>query len=169
MKVELGIGKDASAVKEALVLPAGGSLDDYAQIARRYLDCHAVVIRLVDPAPAAKTAAAPGSGQSSVRICAAFNADEADAAASAPAKPADPAELADPVAANRMGFGFYAGLPLRPASGVNLGMLAAVDYAPRELSPEELATLKQLARIIVQTIEAGLASSGQQTGRTAKS
>ncbi len=40
---------------------------------------------------------------------------------------ADPASLADPRAAGDLGFPFYAGLPLRLASGDSLGTLAALD------------------------------------------
>jgi GAF domain-containing protein len=63
--------------------------------------------------------------------------------------------LADPVTAGDLGLRFYVGIPLHGASGRNLGMLAAVDGEPRELSAEELGSLKLAACIVTELIEYG--------------
>jgi GAF domain-containing protein len=67
----------------------------------------------------------------------------------------DARALADPVAVGEIGLRFYAGIPLYGASGQNLGILAAVDGGPRELSDEELESLKLAARIAIGLIESG--------------
>jgi GAF domain-containing protein len=63
--------------------------------------------------------------------------------------------LADPVAAGDLGLRFYAGIPLHGAGGRNLGILAAVDGDPRELSDEQLESLKLAACIATELIASG--------------
>jgi PAS domain S-box-containing protein len=48
---------------------------------------------------------------------------------------------------------FYAGAPLFTASGLGLGTLSVMDYAPRELKPDEIDTLRILARQVVAQLE----------------
>ena len=61
--------------------------------------------------------------------------------------------LANPLVAGDFGLRFYAGVPLKGSDGHNLGMLAAIDAAPRTVSERELSILKKLAEVIVQLIE----------------
>jgi diguanylate cyclase (GGDEF)-like protein len=42
---------------------------------------------------------------------------------------------------------FYAGHPLRSPSGAPIGVLCAIDHKPREFSPEDLQTLRDLAAL----------------------
>src|SRR5579859_5778585 len=49
---------------------------------------------------------------------------------------------------------FYAGAPLITASGLGLGTLCVMDHAPREPKPEEIDTLRILARQVVAQLEA---------------
>lgn len=51
------------------------------------------------------------------------------------------------------GLRFYAGIPLFNSADVALGSLCAVDYRPRRLDAEQLATLQDLAAIINQEIQ----------------
>lgn len=44
-------------------------------------------------------------------------------------------------------------MPLKGSDGHNLGMLAAIDAAPRTVSERELSILKKLAEVVVQLIE----------------
>ena len=49
---------------------------------------------------------------------------------------------------------FYAGMPLRSPAGFVLGTLCAIDHAPRELTPEQVASLALLATAVVAQLEA---------------
>jgi GAF domain-containing protein len=51
---------------------------------------------------------------------------------------------------------FYAGVPLRTKEGQNIGTLNVIDTKPRETNVEELATLDDLAGIVMDELEAGL-------------
>jgi diguanylate cyclase len=53
---------------------------------------------------------------------------------------------------------FYAGVPLRSRDGFNLGTLCLVDLRPRQLPPDQLATLIDLAQIVVDALELRLAA-----------
>jgi diguanylate cyclase (GGDEF)-like protein len=48
---------------------------------------------------------------------------------------------------------FYAGAPLQSPDGFKLGTLCAIDIRPRELSAEQLATLRDLAALVVDELE----------------
>ena len=48
---------------------------------------------------------------------------------------------------------FYAGAPLRTASGLNLGTLCVIDTEPRKLTAGDLATLAGLATLVVDEIQ----------------
>lgn len=159
MKFELVIRNDANGAEDLLVLPGEGTLGEYAEFIRSHLDCAAVVVTIAQPFASLLDGDA-GAGASIARsqVCA-FAAGSGEQAKGEQAL-ADPARLADPIAAGDLGFGFYAGLPLRLSSGCNLGMLAAVDCSPRRLAKNELATLKMLANIVVQIIELRLVTNG---------
>lgn len=47
---------------------------------------------------------------------------------------------------------FYTGVPLRLKPGINIGSLSILDYAPRQISSEEIAHLESLADMIVSEI-----------------
>lgn len=66
----------------------------------------------------------------------------------------------DPAGAGEQGFAFSARVPLRSADGRDLGILAVLDVAPRDLGDEEQAILDDLAAIAVREIE--LFSAGPQ-------
>ncbi|MBW6521998.1 GAF domain-containing protein [Sphingomonas sp. RHCKR47] len=61
--------------------------------------------------------------------------------------------LTNPLVAGDFGLRFYAGVPLKGSDGHNLGMLAAIDAAPRTVSERELLILTKLAEVVVQLIE----------------
>lgn len=48
---------------------------------------------------------------------------------------------------------FYAGAPLRTPSGFNVGTLCAIDTRPRTLDAAQLATLQDLAAVVVDELE----------------
>ena len=134
-----------------LIRPDQGTLDEYTEFMRRDLDCAAVVVAIAQPfarllegdyrgeAPKARShvwAIAPAVG----------------GMAAGGKVLSDPARLADPIEAGQLGFGFYAGIPLRRSARCNLGTLAAVDVSQRKFSKDELVRLKMLATILVDMI-----------------
>jgi signal transduction histidine kinase len=68
---------------------------------------------------------------------------------------ADRRTLSNPLCA-ALGVRFYAGVPLRTKEGQNIGTLNVIDTKPRETNVEELATLEDLAGIVMDELEAGL-------------
>lgn len=70
----------------------------------------------------------------------------------------DPRTLANPLVADDFGLQFYAGVPLRTRDGHNLGTLCVLDFEPRLATEEELATLGDLAAIVMSEMELRLES-----------
>ena len=70
----------------------------------------------------------------------------------------DPRTLANPLVAGDFGLRFYAGVPLRTGDGYNLGTLCVIDRERREASPDELATLADLAAVVVDELELRLSA-----------
>jgi hypothetical protein len=70
----------------------------------------------------------------------------------------DPRSLANPLVADGFGLQFYAGVPLRTRDGHNLGTLCVLDYEPRVATEHELATLGDLAAIVMSEMELRLES-----------
>src|SRR3954447_12721616 len=70
----------------------------------------------------------------------------------------DPRTLANPLVAGDLGLRFYAGVPLTTSDGFNLGTICVLDTSPRLVEPEEMATLQDLARVVVDELELRLAS-----------
>ena len=70
----------------------------------------------------------------------------------------DPRTLANPLVAGEMGLRFYAGVPLTTSDGFNLGTLCVIDREPRQVTEAELATLADLAGMVVDALELRLAA-----------
>lgn len=70
---------------------------------------------------------------------------------------AEPCQLTDPNVAKALNMQFYAGHPLRDATGHNLGALCLIDHQPRELGAPEQQRLQALAAIVMQMLELRLA------------
>jgi hypothetical protein len=70
----------------------------------------------------------------------------------------DPRALANPLVADGFGLQFYAGVPLRTRDGHNLGTLCVLDFEPRLATEQELATLADLAAIVMSEMELRLES-----------
>lgn len=69
----------------------------------------------------------------------------------------DPRALANPLVAGDFGLQFYAGVPLRTHDGFQLGTLCVLDFAPRRATDSELATLTDLAAVVMNELELRLA------------
>ena len=70
----------------------------------------------------------------------------------------DPRTLANPLVGGEFGLRFYAGVPLRTTDGYNLGTLCLLDLEPRELTPEDTATLEDMAAIVMDELELRLSA-----------
>jgi len=65
----------------------------------------------------------------------------------------DPRTLANPLVAGEFGLRFYAGVPLTTHDGHNLGTLCVLDRESRAVTDEELATLTDLAALVMDELE----------------
>ena len=63
----------------------------------------------------------------------------------------------NPLVAGELGLRFYLGVPLKTTDGYNLGTLNVIDVEPREVTAEEVETLKDLAAVVVDELEVRLA------------
>jgi phosphoserine phosphatase RsbU/P len=70
----------------------------------------------------------------------------------------DPRTLANPLVAGELGLQFYAGVPLTTHDGHNLGTLCIIDQQPRELSDAQVASLSDLAEVVMDELELRLAA-----------
>jgi GAF domain-containing protein len=77
--------------------------------------------------------------------------------------PDDPRALTNPLVAGEFGLGFYAGAPLTTRDGYNLGTLCILDFKPRVLTPEEAATLQDLAAVVISDLELRLESRSSRS------
>jgi serine/threonine protein kinase len=72
----------------------------------------------------------------------------------------DPRTLANPLVAGSFGLQFYVGVPLTTREGYNLGTLCVLDFEPRTVSQQQIATLEDLAAMVMNELEAGRQRSG---------
>ena len=70
----------------------------------------------------------------------------------------DPRALANPLVAGAFGAQFYLGIPLRTHDGFNLGTLCVIDFKPRMASEEDVATLTDLAALVMSELELRLSA-----------
>lgn len=70
----------------------------------------------------------------------------------------DPRTLANPLVAGDFGLQFYAGVPLRTHDGFNLGTLCVIDRSPRTFTADQVATLGDLAAVVMDEIELRLSA-----------
>jgi serine/threonine protein kinase len=65
----------------------------------------------------------------------------------------DPRAPDNPLVAGDFGLQFYAGVPLTAPDGITLGTLCVLDFSPRTISEDELATLLDLAAMVMRELE----------------
>lgn len=111
-------------------------LHNVAELARRWLDCRVAVVRVSDAHDL---------------FAAALSEEGAEAIDDAGI---DPRDLSDPLTADDHGFRFYAGIPLRTSGDRTVGVLAALDLKPRELTAGDLEMLNLLAAVASELAEA---------------
>lgn len=61
--------------------------------------------------------------------------------------------LDNPLVAGELGLRFYFGVPLTTSDGFNLGTLNVIGFEPREVTDEEIETLKDLAAVVMDELE----------------
>jgi tRNA A-37 threonylcarbamoyl transferase component Bud32 len=66
---------------------------------------------------------------------------------------ADPRTLTNPLVAGEFGLQFYLGVPLRTHDGYNLGTLCVLDFEPRAATDDDIATLNDLAALVMHELE----------------
>ncbi len=77
----------------------------------------------------------------------------------------DPRFADNPFVTGDFGLRFYVGVPLRNRDGFKLGTLCCIDRKPRDLSPDQIAILEDLARLVVDELELRLlATTDSLTG-----
>ncbi|MCU1546685.1 MAG: serine/threonine protein kinase [Homoserinimonas sp.] len=70
----------------------------------------------------------------------------------------DPRSLSNPLVASEFGLQFYAGVPLTTRDGYNLGTLCVLDFTPRKVTDDEIATLQDLAALVTNELDLRLDS-----------
>ncbi|OUJ67413.1 GAF domain-containing protein [Hymenobacter crusticola] len=65
----------------------------------------------------------------------------------------EPCQLTEPGIVAALQLRFYAGHPLRTATGEAIGSLCLIDRHPRTLSPEEQARLQRLAAVVMKLLD----------------
>ncbi|GGY15515.1 diguanylate cyclase [Massilia dura] len=65
----------------------------------------------------------------------------------------DPRFADSPLVAGELGLRFYAGVPIHTRDGHPIGTLCAMDTQPRELAPEDVSALKDLAAIVADEVQ----------------
>ncbi|HEY6933599.1 MAG TPA: GAF domain-containing SpoIIE family protein phosphatase [Marmoricola sp.] len=75
----------------------------------------------------------------------------------------DPRTLTNPLVAGEFGLRFYAGMPLTTHDGYNLGTLCVIDREPRRVSDAEVATLRDLASVVMDELELRLSARNTVT------
>jgi GAF domain-containing protein len=144
---------------EILDTPPDGAFDRITQLAARIFDVPIATITLVDREriwfkskhgiDAEEIGRDPGLCASAVLHYEPWVVTDASI---------DPRTLDNPLVRGELGLRFYAGVPLTTADRYNLGTLNIIDTAPRELTDDELDTLKQLADIVVDELELRLSA-----------
>jgi len=74
----------------------------------------------------------------------------------------DPTVHANSLVAGHLGLQFYAAVPLTSPDGFTLGALCIIDTSPRELGDGELATLHDLAAIVMDELEVRLSARSEE-------
>jgi GAF domain-containing protein len=59
----------------------------------------------------------------------------------------------NPLVAGELGLRFYLGVPLTTNDGFNLGTLNVIDVKPRQVTEAEMATLRDLAAVVIDELE----------------
>jgi serine/threonine protein kinase len=70
----------------------------------------------------------------------------------------DPRSSDHELVTGEFGMRFYAGVPIRSPEGYNVGVISVLDFTPRTLTDEQLASLTDLAALVTDELELQVAS-----------
>lgn len=139
---------------DVLDTPPDGAFDRITALAARIFDVPISIVSIVDTdriwfkshygMPAEAIDRAPGLCASAILSAHPWVLENARL---------DPRSLANPLVAQQNGIGFYAGIPLTTYDGYNLGTLCVLDLEPRPVTDEEVATLRDLAAVVMDELE----------------
>lgn len=147
---------------EILDTPPDGAFDRIAALAARLLRAPIATVTVVDEDRIWFKA---GHGLDGVRevprepgLCSsAILADEVHVVSDARD---DPRVLNNSLVRGSLGLQFYAGAPLITPDGYRLGTLNVIDRQPRQITDDEVATLRDLAAVVVDELEVRRAALG---------
>ncbi|MGH9179442.1 MAG: PP2C family protein-serine/threonine phosphatase [Acidimicrobiales bacterium] len=139
---------------EILDTPADGAFDRIAAAAARLLNVPIAIVSIVDEdriwfkshhgLDAAEIPRSPGLCSSAILR---------DEPYVLPDARLDPVALTNPLVAGEFGLRFYAAVPLTVEGGHKLGTLCVIDREPRDVTAEDIATLTDLAALVVHELE----------------
>ena len=141
--------RESSDFLDALATSDNNSFSVIADLAVTYLQADMAIINILDPDGSLRT----GSG---ARMVATFIASR-EGGERPSISASDLRNLLDPLNARNAGFDFYVEIPLRSAGGTSFGSLVVLSSEARDASDQELAVLRNLARLIVEGVELRLA------------
>lgn len=134
--------------------PPDGSFDHVTQVAARLMGTPISIISIVDSdriwfkshhgVDVTQIAREPGLCASAIMQDGPWLVDNA---------PLDPRTISNPLVAGEFGLQFYLGIPLQTHDGFNLGTLCVLDFQPRSVSPDQIANLQGLARVVMDQLE----------------
>ena len=139
---------------EILDTPEEAAFDEVVQIASRFFHAPTVLVTLVDEARQWFKARKGLDRRETPRewsFCA--HAVAADAPLVVNDAQADPRFAANPLVTGDPNIRFYCGVPIRSAQGAPLGTLCLIDREARQMPPEALASLAQLAHLVEDALE----------------
>ncbi|MCC3290210.1 protein kinase [Arthrobacter sp. zg-Y1110] len=150
---------DAVRRYDLLDTPPDGAFDRVTALASRLFDVPVAIVSVVDTdriwfkshhgTEAVEIGRDPGLCASAILQDGVYVVDDARH---------DPRTLANPLVAGDFGLQFYAGVPLQTSDGFSLGTFCILDTKPRTFSPEDEATLSDLAAIVMNDLEMRLES-----------
>lgn len=145
---------------EILLYPGDETFDRITALAARLFNVPISVIGIVD-ADRIRLASSYGLKTTEIRFAPGYPATAMlrDTPCIVENTRVDTGVLTKMLAAEVTGMGFYAGASLITTEGFNLGALWIVDREPRELNEREIATLQDLAYLVMDRLESTLIST----------
>ena len=141
--------RESSDFLDAFATSDENSFSIIADLAVTYLQVDMAIVNIADPEGGLR----PGSSDRVVATSIASREGGKRPSISA----SDLHKLLDPLNARNSGFDFYAKIRLRSVGGASFGSLVVLSHEARDASDQELAVLRNLARLIVEGVELRLA------------
>lgn len=139
---------------DILDTPADGAFDHVTQVAARMMGTPIAIISIVDTdriwfkshhgVDVEQISREPGLCASAIMQNGPWLVNDA---------PLDPRTMSNSLVAGEFGLHFYLGVPLETHDGFNLGTLCVLDFQPRAVSPDQIANLEGLARVVMDQME----------------